>query len=75
MKILILIDDLGHNRVIVGRNQGVSLIFITSLQLKKSMRQGFKMYEILSLNENGDMEILEDFPVVSKFDDLFPDEL
>jgi hypothetical protein len=35
--ILSLIDDLGHNRVIVGRNQGVSLRFITSLQLKKNM--------------------------------------
>jgi hypothetical protein len=34
---LSLIDDLGHNRVIVGRNQGVSLRFITSLQLKKNM--------------------------------------
>jgi hypothetical protein len=38
-KILILIDDLGQKRVIVGRNQGVSLRFITSLQLKKNMRK------------------------------------
>ena len=32
MKWLSLIDDEGHSRVIVGRNQGVSLRFISSLQ-------------------------------------------
>jgi hypothetical protein len=31
MKQLILNDDEGHRRVIVGRNQGVSLRFISSL--------------------------------------------
>jgi hypothetical protein len=33
MKQLILTNDLGHSRVIVGRNQGVSMRFIFSLQL------------------------------------------
>jgi hypothetical protein len=33
MKWLSLTDDLGQSRVIVGRNQGVSLRFISSLQL------------------------------------------
>jgi hypothetical protein len=75
MNILNLIDDLGQNRVIVGRNQGVSLIFITSLQLKKNMRKGCNMYAILDLNEKGEVEILEDIPVVSKFVDGFPEEL
>jgi hypothetical protein len=75
MKRLSLIDDLGQNRVIVGRNQGVSLRFITSLQLKKNMCKGCKLYAILSLNEKGDMERLEDFPVVSEFVDVFPEEL
>jgi hypothetical protein len=75
MKILILIDDLGHNRVIIGRNRGVSLRFITSLQLKKNMRKGCKVYAILSLNEKGDAEILEYFPVVLDFADIFLEEL
>jgi hypothetical protein len=66
---------LGHNRVIVEKNQGVSLRFITSLQLKKNIRKGCKLYAILSLNEKGDTEILEDFPVVSEFVDVFPEEL
>jgi hypothetical protein len=38
MKRLSLIDDEGQRRVIVGRNQGVSLRFISSLQLQKSMQ-------------------------------------
>jgi hypothetical protein len=48
-KQLSLTDDLGQSRVIVGRNQGVSLRFISSLQLQKSMRKGCKLYAILAL--------------------------
>jgi hypothetical protein len=44
-KQLSLTDDLGHSRLIVGRNQGVSLRFISSLYLQKSMRKGCKLYE------------------------------
>jgi hypothetical protein len=39
-KQLSLIDDEGQRRVIVGRNQGVSLRFVSSLQLRKSMCKG-----------------------------------
>jgi hypothetical protein len=42
MKWLSLIDDEGQRCVIVGWNQGVSLRFISSLQLWKSMRKGCK---------------------------------
>jgi hypothetical protein len=75
MKRLILIDVLGQNRVIVGRNEGVSLRFITSLQLKKNMLKGCKMYAILYINEKGDVERMEDFPIVLDFADFFPEEL
>jgi hypothetical protein len=75
MKRLILIDDLGQNRVIVGRNQGVSLRFVTSLQLNKNMHKGYKVYDILSINKNGGTKILEDFSVVSKFAKVFLEEL
>ena len=66
---------MGHNRVIVEKNQGVSLRFITSLQLKKNILKGCKLYAILSLNKKGVAEGLEDFPVVSEFVDVFPEEL
>jgi hypothetical protein len=50
--------------MIVGWNQGVSLRFISSLQLWKSMHKGCKLYAILALNEKGVAEGLEHLPVV-----------
>jgi hypothetical protein len=64
MKWLSLTDDEGQRRVIVGRNQGVSLRFISSLQLQKSMHKGCKLYAILALNEKGEAEGLENLLVV-----------
>jgi hypothetical protein len=61
--------------VIVGWNQGVSLRFVSSLQLWKSMRKGCKLYAILALNEKGVAEGLEHLPVVKEFADVFPEEL
>jgi hypothetical protein len=39
------------------------------------MRKGSKLYTILALNENGDIEGLENILVVSYFADVFPEEL
>jgi hypothetical protein len=50
-KRLSLDDDEGQRRVIVRRNQGVSLRFVSSLQLQKSMRKGCKLYAILALTK------------------------
>jgi hypothetical protein len=41
-KWLSLVDDKGQGRVIVGRNQGVALRFVSSLQIRKSIRKGGK---------------------------------
>jgi hypothetical protein len=75
MKQLSLVDDEGHRRMLVGRNQGVSLRFISSLQLRKSMRKRCKLYAILALNEKGVAEGLEHLPVVREFVDVFLEEL
>jgi hypothetical protein len=72
MKWLSLVDDEGQRRVIVGQNQGVSLRFISSLQLRKSMRKGCNIYSILALNDKGVVEGLEHLPVVREFVDVFP---
>jgi hypothetical protein len=75
MKRLSLVDDTGQRCVIVGQNQGVSLRFISSLQLRKSMHKGCKLYVILALNENRVAEGLEHLSVVREFADIFPEEL
>jgi hypothetical protein len=61
--------------MIVGQNQGFSLRFISSLQLRKSMCKGCKIYAFLALNEKGEVEGLEHLPVVREFVDIFPEEL
>ena len=74
-KWLSLVDDKGQRRVIEGKNQGVSLRFISSLQLRKSMRKGCKLYAILALNEKGATEGPVHLPVVREFADVFLEEL
>jgi hypothetical protein len=50
--------------MIVGQNQGFSPRFISSLQLRKSMRKGCKLYAILALNDKGVAKGIENFSVV-----------
>jgi hypothetical protein len=61
--------------VILGWNQGVSLRFISALQLRKSLHKGCKIYAILVLNEKGLAEGLEHLPVMREFADVIPEEL
>jgi hypothetical protein len=39
------------------------------------MRKGCKLYSILTLNERGEVEGLENLPIVREFADVFPEEL
>jgi hypothetical protein len=75
MKWMSLIDDEGHRRVIVGTNQGVSLRFISSLQLHNTLHKGCNLYAILALNNKGKVKGLENLLVVHEFVDMFPEEL
>jgi hypothetical protein len=50
--------------MMVGITQGVSLRFISSLQLQKCMHKGCNLYAILVLNDKGVAEGLENLPVV-----------
>ena len=61
--------------MIVGQNHGVSLRFISSLQLWKSMCKGCKLYAIRALNERVVAEGLEHLPVVREFVEIFLEEL
>jgi hypothetical protein len=75
MKQLILVDEKGQIHMVVVQIQGVSLGFISSLQVRKSMHKGCKIYAILALNEKGVVEGLEHLPVVREFADVFREEL
>jgi hypothetical protein len=75
MKKIYFIDDVGHKIILVGMNRGVSLRFISTLQLKKSMRKGCKLYVVTTMNKKEDTMSIEQYPVLSKFSDVFPKEL
>jgi hypothetical protein len=55
-------------------NEGVSLRFISSLQLQKILCKGCKLYVILALNVKGVEEGLEHLRGVREFVDVFPEE-
>jgi hypothetical protein len=75
MKWFCLVDDEGQRCMIVGWNQGVSLSFISSLQLRKSIHKRCKLYAILALNEKGVVKGLEHLPVVREFVNVFLEQL
>jgi hypothetical protein len=70
-KLLSLVNDEGQRCVIIGHNQAVSLRFISSLQVWKSIRKGCKIYAILALNDKGLTKGLEHLSVVREFVDIF----
>jgi hypothetical protein len=74
-KQLSLVNDEGQGCVMVGRNQGVPLRFISSLQLRKSMCKGCKLCEILALNKKGVVEGIEHISMVKEFADVILEEL
>ena len=74
MQRLSLIDDKGQRCVIVGQNQGFSLRFISSLKLWKSMHKVCNLYAILSLNDKGVVQGLENLLVVQSSADIFLEE-
>jgi hypothetical protein len=61
--------------MIVGQNQGVSLRFISSLKLRKSMYKVGNLFAILALNENRVAEGREHPPLVRNLVDVFLEEL
>jgi hypothetical protein len=74
-KKLYFVDDVGHKRNLVGKNIRVSLRFISALKLKRNMRKGCKLYDVISMNVKKDSVNLEQYLVLSSFLDVFPEEL
>ena len=74
-KKLIFIDDFGHKRILIGTRRGVSLRFISTLQLKKSMRKGCELYVVVVMNNKKDTVDVSQHPILSQFADVFPEEL
>jgi hypothetical protein len=74
-KMIYFIDDSRHKRILAGTNRGVSLRFISMMQLKKSLRKGCKLYVMTTMNKKEDTMNIVQHPILSKFSDVFLEEL
>lgn len=58
----------------MGTKRGVSLRFNASLQLKKSLRKGCKLYGVIAMNKKGDRMNSVQHPILLEFPDMFLEE-
>ena len=59
----------------VGTKRGILLRFISALQLKKSMKKGCKLYDVIAMNNKDDTLDVSQHPILSNFGDVFLEEL
>jgi hypothetical protein len=73
-KRVICVDDEGRPVEIHGVRRNVSLCFISTMKVKQYMRQGCRLYVVEAVSERKGPS-LDQYPVLSKFKDVFPNEL
>jgi hypothetical protein len=73
-KRVLCVDDEGRPVEIHGVQRKVSLRFISTMKVKRCMRQGCRLYVVEAMNERKGPS-LDWYPVLSEFKDVFPNEL
>jgi hypothetical protein len=73
-KRVLCVDDEGRPVEIHGVRRKVSLCFISTMKVKRCMRQGCQLYVVEAVNERKGPS-LDQYPVLSEFKDVFPNEL
>jgi hypothetical protein len=68
------VDDEGIPVEIHGVRRKVSLRFISTMKVKQCMRQGCQLYVVEAMSERK-RPSLGQYPVLSEFKDVFPNEL
>ena len=71
---IIFIDDVGYNKILEGTKRGISLRFISTFQLKKSLKKDCKLYVVIAMNSKDDTVDASQHPILSKFGDVFLEE-
>ncbi|XP_074377702.1 uncharacterized protein LOC141719224 [Apium graveolens] len=64
-----------NNKRITLRGQKQARKFLTALQAKRLLRQGYQSYLAHVVDTNKDVPQIENIPVVKEFKDVFPDDL
>jgi hypothetical protein len=73
-KRVLCVDDEGRPIEIQGVQRKVSLRFISTMKVKRCLRQGCRIYVVEAVNERKGPS-LDQYPVLSEFQDVFPNEL
>jgi hypothetical protein len=73
-KRVLCVDDEGRPVEIQGVWRKVSLRFISTMKVKRCLRQGCRLYVVEAVNEKKGPS-LDQYPVLSEFKDVFPNEL
>jgi hypothetical protein len=73
-KRVLCVDDEGRPVEIQGVQRKVSLRFISTMKVKRCLRQGCRLYVVEAVNERKGPS-LDQYPVLSEFQDVFPNEL
>jgi hypothetical protein len=73
-KRVLCIDDEGSPVEIHGVRRRVSLRFISTMKVKQCLRQGCRLYVVETVNERKGPS-LDQYPILSEFKDVFPNEL
>jgi hypothetical protein len=73
-KMVLCVDDEGRPVEIQGVRRKVSLRFILTMNVKRCLRQGCRLYVVEVVNERKGPS-LDQYPVLSEFKDVFPNKL
>jgi hypothetical protein len=73
-KRVLCVDDEGRPIEIQGVQRKVSLHFISTMKVKRCLRQGCRLYVVEAVKDRKGPS-LDQYPVLSEFQDVFPNEL
>jgi hypothetical protein len=71
---VLCVDDEGRPVEIQGVRRKVSLRFISTMKVKRCLRQGCRLYVVEAVNERKGPSV-DQYPVLSEFKDVFSNEL
>ena len=71
-KTLSCLDDKGNTIVIKGIPTKVTIREISTLQMKRSIRKGCKVFAVYIMDDKDNKLNVEDIPILKDFKDIFP---
>jgi len=78
-KFIKCVDDNGEPRVLQGKKKSTSIRMVITMQAKHSHRKGCKLFAVHISSDKGkevkDADVLNKYPVLQQFQDVFPEDI